>query len=424
MAALSFEDKFITAILRGQIPMSLLEQSQFSISWLSHRKEMYEWVHNYFLKHEKLPDRELAETRHPDFQWLEVDTDGKELIEALNRNSVRGRLHSDIQGLAKLLQNGENPEKIIALLRAATTKYSFQDDDQDVFDFTSPNFTLGWDDFKSRVVAFQTHGMVGLPSGLGPEFDAYLNGGLYPGMLYGAIGASGIGKSWMSQVIGSAALREGKTAMYFAFEGVPAYEYYRFLTIMSGISNSQTMQGSLPPEAFETAKDRVIEIATKSGGKFLLATFGKRLKYTPELLHKKIVKWKPNVAILDYIQMMGATSQEESRWQMLLDVSRDLKIIAQAETIPIVANLQTDVSGSDANNIAMGNIGDSKGMIRDFDWMWGYSKVKGRSNMVRINSAKARFSIEGGFKALYQTNWDAGIVKFLEHISEDTGGDF
>jgi len=43
---------------------------------------------------------------------------------------------------------------------------------------------------------------------------------------------------------------------------------------------------------------------------------------------------------------------------------------------------------------------------------------------LRNNSVKARFSPDGGFKALYRTNWDTGKIEFLEMITEDGGGEF
>ena len=424
MSNIGFEDKFITSILTGKLTLAELDHSNFSVSWLTFRREMYEWIYAYNQRNGGLPEKDLATTRYPDFEWQETNVNNSEIIQALNKNSVRRRLHTDIQKFAKLLQEGQEPEKIITQLRATAAKYEFDDGDQDVFDLTSPTFNVGKENFMQRVEAFKKNGIVGIPSGMGQEFDLFLNGGLYPGMLYGAVGVSGIGKSWMSQIFANGAMRNGKTPMYFAFEGDPVYEYFRFLSIASSISNSLTMQGALPVEAFNTAEAQVREFSAVNGTKYLLAVFGRRLEYPTELLHKKIVKHKPKLVIVDYLQMMKSAGSVESRWQMLLEVSRDLKIIAGAEQVPIIANMQTDTTGNSATTLEIGSIGDSKGVYRDFDFMWGYTKVKGRNHLVRVNSMKTRYGEGGDFKALYRTNWDSGKVEFLEHVSEDSVEDF
>lgn len=423
MASLFFENQFITAILDNKITINELDNSNFEARWLKHHHGLYEWLYNYYRTNGKLPNTELVQTRYPEYTNTVTDEKPTEIIAALNRGSVRERIYKDFQQASKLLQEMQNPEDVITFLKGKLLKYDLNlSDSQDVFDLTSDEFLDAINDYTERRNAFETQGVIGIPSGLGPEFDAFINGGFYKGMLYGVIGYTGIGKSWISQLFGKAAMNSGNTPMYFALEGQPALEYYRFMTIVTEVSNAALMGGTIPIEEFNNYRRSIKEYRNSVGAGFYLATFGKRNQYTTELIHKRIVQYKPKLAIVDYAQMLQNDSSNK-QWEDLLAISRDLKIIAMSEQIPLIAILQTDMSAANSDSVTNAQIGLSKGMSRDFDYTCGINKVKGMNNIIKINGAgKARFSKESDFAALYRCNWDNGKVKFEQYVTDDATG--
>jgi hypothetical protein len=55
-------------------------------------------------------------------------------------------------------------------------------------------------------------------------------------------------------------------------------------------------------------------------------------------------------------------------------------------------------------------------MVRDADTFIGITRVKTKQNVVKINVAKNR-DAASNFAAYYQTNFDRGLIKFLQYSS-------
>jgi replicative DNA helicase len=265
----------------------------------------------------------------------------------------------------------------------------------------------------------RTNGSVGIPTGFGREFDDWLNGGSQGGNLYGILAPLGVGKTWSSMVIGGAALDSGKDPFMLFLEGNLEKEGYRSLSVGTSISNSGLHTGTLELEDVKHALEVFKRKARATNSHYYLALHGNRSVYTPSLFRSKLVRYKPGIAIIDYLALMGLKTGDKlvDEWQVYSFISRELKKMAVSFDIPIWVTLQ---GNRGSNNKEQLSADDSSyyNLQRDFDGIIGISKVKGKQYVIRLNAVKGRDSKEE-FKALYRTNWDNGKVVFESYVEDD-----
>lgn len=403
---LKTENEFITSILENKITISEILDASFQPSWLKNNFEIFEYIQNYWGDNKNLPTLDLIQTRFPLFETVEIKNNPKELLLAIKKGSELDRINQDLKRAITLLQNSGDVRKVRDYLTKQLEKYT-DSDIQDVYNLTDPKFTLS-DTYKKRNDAFLTNGQVGIPTGFGKELDSFLNGGLTEGNLYYILGYSGIGKSWSNLILGRSAIENGKNVLFAGLESLLEKEYYRFLTVMTEISNTGLLSGKINLQDF-IEKEK--ELKERARANFYLATWGDREDYTVRDILRNVNKYKPDLLLVDYLSLLTKNSKEEG-WKDLKGVSKALKAIAVGKKIPVVAIVQSNSSTFDKEEITIDSSSESKGINTDADFMLGITKVKGKNNMLRINSAKERDS-ENKFSGIYQTNWDSGKIKFL-----------
>jgi archaellum biogenesis ATPase FlaH len=415
MANVKIEGQFIRSILDRRIDPKIFEQ--FDIRQLEIYYDLYEWLEVYWQQHHQLPSVELVKTRFPEFIEPEVVDDPQQIVEALRKNAEYELFNRDLAAGLQVLKNTGDVKKAREFLLEKLER-GIQEED-DVFELTNSDFTIGRDDFQARKEAVRTNTIVGIPTGLGIEFDQYLGGGWQNGNLYGVTGITGIGKSWIATVIAAAALQNKYNPFYLALEGNIIREYYRALSVLTGVENDEIRSGKLLQESFDNAEQMMRRIAKDNNSKFWLGIFGRREKYTPRILRQKIVRYKPDLTIVDYWTLMSANQTSQSDWKEFLDISRDLAAIAKSEQVPIVGILQGTIQSLGAKELTIEDIASSKGIARDFDEVIGLTRVPGKEYWLKINTMKTRDSSTGKFAAYYNTNWNTGKIKFQTFADQD-----
>lgn len=418
MANLKTENQFITALVEGKLTIEQILRSNFDGSWLQHRADVYDWLLIYWQTNGKLPSKDLVESRYPDFTFTEVVDNPVEIVDALRKNSELDRFVSDLSKTSTILANTQSAEAARNFLIAQLEKYD-TNTDQDVFDLTS-----GEDSDKLLALYREKRGKVErgekifIPSGLGPEFDGWLGGGWKPGDLIGVLAPLGTGKSWLSMLFAGAAMKSGFSPFILALEGNVEKESYRSLTTLTHVQNSDLHTGMLPEIEFEFALRRIKEISDQTGAKYYLALHGSREIYTPTTLRQKLIKYDPDLGIVDYLSLMAITMKTQpDDWAEFSAISKSLKRIAVSLGIPLIATLQGNRASLTKESL---DANDSSyfGILRDFDIVMGAQKVKGKKYVLRWNTVKGRDQ-EDVFDAYYRTNWNTGKTEFAGYVEED-----
>lgn len=419
MANVIIESQFITAILENKKSIDDVVKSDFEPRFLQLYADVYEWILNYHQQNGQLPSMELAQTRFPKFVKADLVDNVDEIITALREYNKEDRFRTDIQQSLTMWEKTGDIDRSIRFLQNKLDKYIIENR-QDVFDLTDENFKTGYELYQKRRAAYLANSRYGIPSGLGAEFDINLNGGWQNSLYYGAVGKSNVGKTWTLMVAAKAALAAGKTVLFFSLEGQIDRDYNRLLTVSTELDNASTLAGVLDEMVYLTAQKQLLDLSVASGGKFYLALFGDREYYTTNVMYQKIRKYKPDIVFVDYLTLMSDGSGQED-WNSYINISKRLKTIATSEEIPIVAGVQGRLDsfgkkpGSDLDS---DDIASSKGIMRDFDAMFGISRPPGKQNILKINTMKNRDG-EFGFRGFYQTNWNNGKIQFVGYANDD-----
>lgn len=420
MGNLRTENKFITAIIEEKLPIKTVLKANFESTWLSFNADIWDWILNYYQTNHNLPSKDLLETRYPVFTLEASEDEPIELLNALREGSKLDRLYNDINETVNFLKKTENAESARIFLQSKLEKYE-DTGEQDVFDLANDEDaeTL-FQKYQERKEQLQSKGFIGIPSGFGPELDAWLNGGLQNGNLYGILAPLGTGKTWAANIIAASALRTGFSPFLLALEGTLEKEGYRSLTTTTQISNSGLHTATISDMDIRDSLERLKKTARKFDGHYYIALHGNREKYTISTLRQKLIQYKPDIGIVDYLALMETVkSKGQDDWAEVMELSRGLKKIAVTLNIPMVATLQGN-RASGMTDFLTPNESSNYGPLRDFDGIIGITKSRNKPGLLRIGDVKGR-DTAGEFRAFYQSEFDSGRVRFLEYAPE---GDF
>jgi KaiC/GvpD/RAD55 family RecA-like ATPase len=425
---LKIEQIFINRILNGEILFETILERDFDVRCLQDLREPYEYIYNYWLENKTLPDQDLLLTRY-NYLNLELSSDIKteEILDSLEESNKKERFYKDLQQTVQLFNREDSVEKSIDFLKRQIGKYEKKETDKDVYDLTNPKDLEELNRLqKERQSQFEQNGFVGLSSGFGTELDEYLNGGWQKGNLYGFVAPTGNGKTWCCVRSTMGAFKNNVSTLFISLEGTYEKESYRILSGVTEIENdklhkgkiSKTQVNDIEIDEFTWALSKMAEFGSKYNTHYYLGLRGKNFKYTPDMVYRNIKKYKPGLVVVDYPGLMSLGGDKDT-WDDYNEISKMLKSMAVSENVPIIAPVQTS-KGSISKDVL--SLEDSQwyGIQRDYDFIFGIKKVKGERNKLRMNSVKTRDG-KDEFDAVYQTDWNKCLVKFLYHVNE---GDF
>lgn len=420
---LKLENQFITSVVDGKLTFEDIMRSNFEPNYLKYNADIYEWLMNYWQLNKKLPSKDLVSVRYPTYDAQETIDVPIEILDALKKGSELDRLNDDISKTVTLIQKTGRVDTAVDYLSGRFQSYD-TNLEQDVFDLLDPRDSDKLLDFyKERHRMMETEGYVGIPTGFGTEMDLWLNGGSQKGNLYGILAPLGTGKTWGAMVIGGAALDHQKSPFMLFLEGNLEKEGYRSLSVGTGVSNSALHTAQLDVADVQRAIEFFQRKAKANGDlHYYLALHGNRATYTPTILRSKLIKYKPEIAIIDYLSLMGIANGGKmvDEWQVVSFISKELKKMAVSLNIPIWVVLQGNRGSQDKDELTAAD-SSFYNAIRDFDGVIGITKVPNTKYTLRVNGVKGRDSADD-FKAYYTTNWDQGRLAFKGYMLDEGEG--
>ena len=136
---------------------------------------------------------------------------------------------------------------------------------------------------------------------------------------------------------------------------------------------------------------------------------------TPSVLRGKIDQYKPDIVFIDYIQLMQSNSPTDNEVVKIKNISRELKILAITEEVPIIAI--ASATPDDATNMnsvpTLGQVAWSKQLAYDADFVLALGRQP-TSDILECVFRKNRNGYLGEF--LVQVDFDSGrfIYKDLD----------
>lgn len=189
-------------------------------------------------------------------------------------------------------------------------------------------------DIIRRVVADlerrRTNGnkMYGFPTGL-RDLDM-MTGGLCPGDLIIIAGRPGMGKTALATQIAINVAKSGASVLFFSLEMSREQINMRMLAQIAGVNIQALRTGTLSNKAFARTIGKAPEIAK------LDIVIDDESNLTDLDIRLRSRRYKPNLAIIDYLTLCRSSKREELRHLEVGNISRNLKALAKELRIPVI----------------------------------------------------------------------------------------
>lgn len=183
-------------------------------------------------------------------------------------------------------------------------------------------------DATERAIERSAQGELALATGM-PSLDRNLGGGLLPGKL-AIIGARpGVGKSALASNIVRRTLEAGRSVLFLSLEMTGREVLTRLVTERERLDKRDPNYYSRLLGAFNVDSIREWPLVFMGTGD--LTTLARRAR-----------ELRPNLVVVDYLQLLPSTSRHENRATEVAEFSRSLKLLAVALDIPVLACAQVN----------------------------------------------------------------------------------
>ena len=399
------ESKLISAVLEDKQIHVLLQANVDTI--LRTHNDIWTFIRNYFEQNGSTPPASLVVDKFRDFEPMTGVGATKHHLEELQGEYLQDSLKDILRNAASEVQGGQGAEALEHLISKTSElkKNTAIIRDIDVTDIESAVA------YYEQVKKAQEAGSIGIKTGL-PGFDNYLPAGITPGQLGVFLAYPGIGKSWLSLYFAVQAWKQGRSPLIISLEMSETEVRNRVFTIMGeGLwSHRRLSAGEVEIEDLRKWHKRHLEgkpefhiISNDSGG-----------EVTPSVIRGKIDQYKPDVVIVDYLQLMSPNQRADSETVRMKNLSRELKLLAISDEIPIIA-----ISSATPDDVTkldtvptLGQTAWSRQIAYDADWVMALGRGP-NSDIIECVFRKNRNGFMGEF--LVQVDFDKGFYRYKDY---------
>lgn len=398
------ESKLISAVLNDKQVHVLLQANVDNI--LRTHNDIWTFIRNYFEQNGSTPPIDLVVDKFRDFIPVQGVGATKHHLDELQAEFLTDSLKNIIKDAAGEVQGGAGVQALEHLISKTSElkKNTAVIRDIDVTDIDS---ALA---YYENVKKQQELGLVGIKTGL-PGFDNYLPAGIMPGQLGVFLAYPGIGKSWLSLYFAVQAWKQGKSPLVISLEMSETEVRNRVFTIMGeGLwSHRQLSAGNVELDMLKSWHEKNVKgkpefhiISNDSGG-----------EVSPSVLRGKIDQYKPDLVIVDYLQLMSPNQKSDNETVRMKNLSRELKLLAISDEIPIIAI--SSATPDDVNKLdtvpTLGQTAWSRQIAYDADWVMALGRGT-NSDIIECVFRKNRNGFMGEF--LVQVDFDKGWYHYKD----------
>lgn len=398
------ESKLISAVLEDKQVHVLLQANVDNI--LRTHNDIWTFIRNYFEQNGSTPPTSLVVDKFRDFEPVAGVGATKHHLEELQAEFMTDSLKDILRNAASEVQNDQGVAALEHLISKTSElkKNTAVIRDIDVTDIESAI------QYYENVQAMQAAGTMGIKTGL-PGFDNYLPAGITPGQLGVFLAYPGIGKSWLSLYFAVQAWKSGKSPLIISLEMSETEVRNRIFTIMGeGLwSHRKISAGEIELDTLRSWHKKHVEgkpefhiISNDGGG-----------EVTPSVIRGKIDQYKPDLVIVDYLQLMSPNQKSDNETVRMKNLSRELKMLAIGDEIPILAI--SSATPDDVNKLdtvpTLGQTAWSRQIAYDADWVMALGRAT-NSDIIECVFRKNRNGFMGEF--LVQVDFDKGFYKYKD----------
>ncbi|NBO71944.1 hypothetical protein EBV26_15920 [bacterium] len=399
------ESKLISAVLKDKQAHVMLQANVDGI--LKTHLDVWQFIRKYYENNATVPPIELVVEKFRDFEIAEGVGSTKHHLEELQSEYLVNSLKDILRSAATDVQGGLGVEALETLISktAELRKNTAAIRDIDATDLDSA--VAYFENLKKQ----QEAGALGIKTGL-PGFDNYLPSGIMPGQLGVFLAYPGIGKSWLSLYFAVQAWKQGRSPMIISLEMSEVEVRNRVFAIMGeGVwSHRKLSAGQVEMDMLKSWHTKTV----KGRPEFHIISNDTGGDITPLVLRGKIDQYKPDFVIVDYLQLMSPNSKSDNETIRMKNLSRELKLMAIAEEVPIIA-----ISSATPDDVTkletvptLGQTAWSRQIAYDADWVLALGRGT-NSDIIECVFRKNRNGFMGEF--LVQADFDKGYYRYKDY---------
>jgi replicative DNA helicase len=398
------EAKLLSAVLQDKQVHVLLQANVENI--LRTHKDIWQFIRNYSETNASVPPTSLVVEKFRDFAPIEGVGATKYHLEELQAEFLNDSLKDVLRSTAADVQNGNGSDALESLIQKTSELKKNTATIRDI-DVTDIEDAVA---YYQNVQKQNELGSVGIKTGLA-GFDNYLPAGIMPGQLGVFLAYPGIGKSWMALYFAVQAWKQGKSPLIISLEMSETEVRNRVFTIMGeGLwSHRKLSAGHVEIEDLRRWHSK--ELAGKP--EFHIISNDSGGEVTPSVIRGKIDQYKPDLIIVDYLQLMSPNQKSENETVRMKNLSRELKLMAIGEEMPIIAI--SSATPDDVNKLdtvpTLGQTAWSRQIAYDADWVLALGRAT-NSDIIECVFRKNRNGFMGEF--IVQADFDKGWYKYKD----------
>lgn len=398
------ESKLISAVLQDKQVHVLLQANVDNI--LRTHNDIWTFIRNYSEANGTVPPISLVVEKYRDF--IPVDGVGatKYHLEELQAEFLNDSLKDVLRSTAADVQSGQGTKALEDLIAKTSELRKNTAVIRDI-DATDLDSAVSYFENLARQ---QELGAIGIKTGLA-GFDNYLPAGIMPGQLGVFLAYPGIGKSWMALYFAVQAWKQGKSPLIISLEMSETEVRNRVFTIMGEGLWSHRKMSNGQVEIEDLKRWHKKELAGKP--EFHIISNDGGGEVTPSVIRGKIDQYKPDLVIVDYLQLMSPNQKSDNETVRMKNLSRELKLMAISEEMPIIAI--SSATPDDVNKLdtvpTLGQTAWSRQIAYDADWVLALGRAT-NSDIIECVFRKNRNGFMGEF--MVQADFDKGYYRYKD----------
>ena len=403
------EIELISAVVRNKDPHTILGAHDELFGSTS---DVIGFIREYYKSYRDTPTPEILKEKFRDIDLVENTGPSNYYLDRVRSNFIKDNAAFFMDSAQKDLEKGRSP---VEVLEKVTGKFI------EMGKFTGTSHDVNMKDLDSAVTHLEAEklkaGELGVP-GIATGFDAI--DACYPTGMAGGnsivlLGFSGKGKSMFSAKLGVNVWSEGYKVMIVSLEMTPDEYRNRLYPMMSEGRFSISEMGNASID-LNNMKRWGEEALRKSPDLIVVGMDGSG-DMTPNRIQSKIEMYQPDLVILDYLQLMSDNRRTEGMTPRMLNLSREIKLMAMQNDIPIISitSVTDDENTKREHPPTLKQIAWSRGIEYDSSLVMAVHRYP-ETNYVHIVCRKNRIGDE--FSFIIEVDFDRGIWTELFEMPE------
>lgn len=361
------EERLISRVVRTRDITPALEAGvEDDWFFVDENRAIWKFIRTHWSKYQEVPTAVTVKDNFPTYRLLAVDDSLEYLVDQLVEYRKRQKTIEVVQNAAELIASGNHDAAITEMSQGVANIYDDgigQSNDVDLTKDTGNRF----EEYLS--IKTRDGGLLGYRTGFRTIDEA--TAGLQPGQLVTIIAPPKTGKSVLAMQIAVNVHEDGFVPMFQSFEMSNIEQQHRHDSMRAHIAHSRLIRGKLTLDEERRYKDSLEHMGQMH--KFYLTDSTSAMTVTG--LAAKIEKLKPDIVFVDGVYLMvDEKSGESNTPQALTQITRDLKRLAQKNSIPIVISTQVLLWKMKKRQVSADSIGYSSSFFQDSDVILGLQK--------------------------------------------------